>query len=102
MIYFTYYSDFVIYIFLEFALLLGALDFLHETDSNNYDKSQSDFETAKERVWEGFQIRNGHYYHPKFYSDGTVVKAGDIGDKNSPSQMHDDENHNKYNIFGNI
>ena len=78
------------------------MDFLHETDSNNYDKSQSDFETAKERVWEGFQIHNGHYYQPRFYSDGTVVKAGDIGDKNSPSQMHDDEYLNQDNIFGNM
>ena len=80
---------------------MGALDFLHETDSNNYDTSQSDFETAKERVWEGFQIHNGHYYQPKFYSDGTVVKTGDIGDKNSPSQMHDDEYLNQNYVFGN-
>ena len=57
----------------EFSLLLGALDFLHSTQSDNYDESQADFVPAKERVWEGFQIANAHYIHPKFYADGTSV-----------------------------
>ena len=48
----------------EYELLLGALDFLHETTSDNYDRSSADFVLAKERVWEGFQIPNAHYQNP--------------------------------------
>ena len=79
----------------EFNLLLGALDFLHSTTSSNYDKTSSDFEHAKERVWEGFQIPNAQYFHPKYYADGTSVLDGDIRDKNVPSQFHENS-HNEY------
>ena len=48
----------------EYELLLGALDFLHETNSDNYDRSSADFVLAKERVWEGFEIPNAHYQYP--------------------------------------
>ena len=71
----------------EFDLLLGALDFLHETTEANYDRTAADFEHAKERVWEGFQIANAHYIHPQFYADGTSVTAGDIGSNLFPSSF---------------
>ena len=48
----------------EYELLLGALDFLHETTASNYDRSSADFVLAKERVWEGFEIPNAHYQYP--------------------------------------
>lgn len=48
----------------EYDLLLGALDFLHETNADNYDRTADDFVLAKERVWEGFQIPNAHYLYP--------------------------------------
>ena len=48
----------------EYELLLGALDFLDETNSDNYDRSSADFVLAKERVWEGFEIPNAHYQYP--------------------------------------
>ena len=48
----------------EYDLLLGALDFLHETNADNYDRTAADFVLAKERVWEGFEIPNAHYLYP--------------------------------------
>ena len=63
----------------ETKLLLGALDFLHNT------RSEPDFIPAKERVWYGFYLPNAHYVYPMFYSDGTSLVPSDIETENFPS-----------------
>ena len=84
----------------EYDLLLGALDFLHKTNADMYDSSHADYVSprqARERVWEGFQIPNGHYLYPPFYSDGTYAHSGDINNTWRPNQYTSHGHHYNFN-----